>query len=924
MRQSGSRVFATIVLALSWSARAPASPSGARGGDAGAWALDAGAVPAASAAAAALERVQRLEQRLAMGQAEAERAVAEERSALETARQAALEAQRLVELERARLLDVGQRQAAFEGQLLKGQRMLTARGEAELGLRRRVRGELAAGEGTEPIDALYDTVHAALSDARAHLRQALQRSGTTASPVPAPGPSDLVRLPIEVDLSDVREQRARVLERSAELERLDRELARAAAKQLMAEVDNTNRLRLSLLPELSPLKRRSVLGLAPAGWEQASSELDQVVLTLRYHLHSALHWARDVRDQGFSQQAAWLTGEVALQALLTLAVFWWWRRRADSLLAAARRSLEERRRRRRDLRLRAGLLERCVRFVEGVRRPLTLLLLVRVLLALLPGPVRALLEVQVAGTILTWILSGVVVALGIDVLSSEEVERGQGGATETSALRLKSLRLAANAIVAFGLVLSLGDLVVGQGTIYAWVSASRWFVALPVLFAIVAWWRPIVFQRLSCLEQPNALQRWVLARRSGLGSFGAAALGGAFLFTHGAYRSAQAWLVDFTLTRRLLAYLFRRDLSKQARQAGARYSELAAPLFDALGPEADAPALIASAADSEADALSLRLSAPGGGVVAIVGERGSGKSAFLSRLSREPGSIGVRCPLGGVEPFRRVLSTALGLDTESEFAQVEQRLQAEPRVTRLLIDDAEHLIRPEMGGLAGFDRLLDVCRRSASRSVWVLAFDHGVWRFLEAARETRALFDEIVWMSAWREEGIVRLLTQRSRLSNVTPSFEHLLGDMSDDVHVLGRRMALQRTEANYYRLLWDYASGNPGVALHFWRRSLGVDDAGRVCVRLFDAPEAEALDGLPDSTVFVLRAIIQLGWASREDIVKVTALPGDSVADALRFGSRRGYFDIAAGLYRVNWDWFRAVSRFLERRHLLALGLRS
>ena len=241
-----------------------------------------------------------------------------------------------------------------------------------------------------------------------------------------------------------------------------------------------------------------------------------------------------------------------------------------------------------------------------------------------------------------------------------------------------------------------------------------------------------------------------------------------------------------------------------------------------------------------------------------------------------------------------------------------------------MIDDAEHLIRPQMGGLDGFDRLLGVCRRTAAHCAWVLAFDHGVWRFLEAARETRALFDETVWMSAWREEGIVRLLTERSESANIDPSFEHLLGDMADDVHVLGRREALQRTEANYYRLLWDYSSGNPGVALHFWRRSLGVDEAGRVCVRLFDAPEAEALDGLPDSTVFVLRAIIQLGWADLDDIVEVTALPGDRVADALRFGSRRGYFDLAEGRYRINWDWFRAVSRFLERRHLLSSGLRT
>jgi hypothetical protein len=180
-------------------------------------------------------------------------------------------------------------------------------------------------------------------------------------------------------------------------------------------------------------------------------------------------------------------------------------------------------------------------------------------------------------SILTWSLGGVLVALGIDTLSSNEIRgvRDRSGTTDTARLRLETLRLVAYAAVAFGLVLSLSDLIVGRGTIHAWVSASGWLVAAPVLFTVTAWWRPIVFERLASLDEPNAVQRWALARRSGVGSFVAAALGGLSLFVGGAFRSTQAWLSDFTLTRRLLAYLFRRDLSKQAQKhAARRYSDL--------------------------------------------------------------------------------------------------------------------------------------------------------------------------------------------------------------------------------------------------------------------------------------------------------------------------------------------------------------
>lgn len=107
-------------------------------------------------------------------------------------------------------------------------------------------------------------------------------------------------------------------------------------------------------------------------------------------------------------------------------------------------------------------------------------------------------------------------------------------------------------------------------------------------------------------------------------------------------------------------------------------------------------------------------------------------------------------------------------------------------------------------------------------------------------------------------------------------------------------------------------------MALHFWRRSLAIDPTGSVRVRLFDAPDTDKLEALPDPAAFVLRAIVQLGWANPQDIASATSLPGDRVADVLRYGRQLGYFDLDGERYRITWDWFRAVTRFLQRRHLL------
>jgi hypothetical protein len=91
------------------------------------------------------------------------------------------------------------------------------------------------------------------------------------------------------------------------------------------------------------------------------------------------------------------------------------------------------------------------------------------------------------------------------------------------------------------------------------------------------------------------------------------------------------------------------------------------------------------------------------------------------------------------------------------------------------------------------------------------------------------------------------------------------------------------------------------------------------VRVRLFDAPRAADLDDLPDEAVFVLRAIVQLGWATLAEVQSVTSLPRQAVQDAVRYGGQRGYFERLEERYSIHWDWFRAITRFLQRKHLLA-----
>jgi hypothetical protein len=304
----------------------------------------------------------------------------------------------------------------------------------------------------------------------------------------------------------------------------------------------------------------------------------------------------------------------------------------------------------------------------------------------------------------------------------------------------------------------------------------------------------------------------------------------------------------------------------------------------------------------------------------LVGERGLGKSRTLHHIEDRVGNV-LSLDLSSHQEsaFQARLNDALGLARETSLTQAASRLNGHDDLAGILIDGADRLVQPVMGGLAVFDEIIDAARRNSTQSVWIFALDEVIWQFLARARGARPLFDEVIQLGRWSEEKIVALLKSRTEQAGVTPIFDHLLDRLPPNADEVDKQEALAARAANYYRLIWDYAAGNPGVALHMWRRSLGVDADGRCLVRLFEALDTHELEILPDSAVFVLRAVLQLAPATAAAIGKATMIRAAEIADTLRYALARGYVEESEGHYFVTWTWFRPLTTFLRRRHLLA-----
>jgi len=857
------------------------------------------AVLAAHRARQLAARAQESEESRRAREAEEERA-----RVLEAARAARTETERLVKEELARLIALENDVRAARTRFEAARAQIALRRDIVIGWQRRIRDAKVAG--TEQTDATYHALRRALGASRDELSAALDMLGSARSDVPELESDPMADTPPDASTDAARLRRTAVASEIARAHGDERALRAERAAALLDEINALNRERLGLLPYLSASKRDATTGFTLAGWDQARAEGRHLALVLRYHQHVARAWL-DRSQSARGGTPSWKVVVVVLPVLIAAAGFWWLRRRTLPLLELIEVHLAARERTER--RTSVSLSRRVVGVLQQIHRPLEWLLFFSLTLWLLPTGAQDLLEIQLLASVIGWSLVGALIVNLINALAAASAKAATADGDGSGQLRLRSLRLVGRTTVAFALILVLTARLVGEGTIHSWVFSTCWFAAIPIFAVLVGWWRDTVFERLDRARKKTPLQAWILANRAGYESILAAILGAVQLFAAGAIKLARGWLSGFDLARRAHAYLFKREIERIGHeQAPGRFVSLSEQALAQLHPERAYEHWLSCPGDALRDALARRATSRAGGIVAVIGARGMGKSSLLrAAAARSHAATVIACSSeSSVDVFRSAITPCEGKAASA----------ATPAL--VLVDDAHTLINPSIGGLAKLDTLIAFARSHSRTVTWVLAIDASIWPMLERARDQRPLFDEIHFVQPWDEAQIGALLAERCARAGLSPSYDDLLDPLPPGADELDRQDALQAKKSGYARMLWDHVDGNPALALEAWRTSLASDERGVVHVRPLRVLDLTTLERLPDSSLFVLRAVLQLAPATAEAVARATRLRAEEVQQDFRFGQAHGYLDECAGRVQVTWRWLRAVTQVLERRHLL------
>ena len=313
--------------------------------------------------------------------------------------------------------------------------------------------------------------------------------------------------------------------------------------------------------------------------------------------------------------------------------------------------------------------------------------------------------------------------------------------------------------------------------------------------------------------------------------------------------------------------------------------------------------------------------------VAIVGEKGSGKTTLIKYLKKDIfgnhalEEITIHGTMSRPEDVLELLARSLKIDKCETAQDLVQAINRRRKPVVVVIENLQNVFIRHINGYNGLNALLYVMAETRHKVFWMVSVSRYAWGFLDVVSKVSDYFSHALQVDAHSTESIEQLVLKRQKASGYQMLFN---ADPSTS-----KSRAYQRTLDNpeeeqkflqekFFERLHKIAEGNATVAMIYWIRSIVSVEESHVVLEPVDISGIDYLQEMDAQSLFTLSAFILHDTLTAEELAIIMNTKKDAAQLMIsRFGAR-GLLVKKNGGFCLNDMIYRQVVRLLKSRNII------
>ncbi len=313
--------------------------------------------------------------------------------------------------------------------------------------------------------------------------------------------------------------------------------------------------------------------------------------------------------------------------------------------------------------------------------------------------------------------------------------------------------------------------------------------------------------------------------------------------------------------------------------------------------------------------------------IAIVGEKGSGKSTLIHMLKE---SVFTDIPITNIDfaqstwKIEQILSS---LGTAFEVSDVNRpetlinAINARDERFVVCLEGLQNLYLRNINGFEALEALWLIISETKEKVLWLTSCSRYAWEFLNKVEGIDAHFSHVCATDTLNDEQITNVIMKRHDKSVFKLRFEPDESTRKSRNYKkrLNNPKEIQAyLKEVYFEELTELTGGNASVAAISWLRSIKKIEGRTLVIAPFQPVNIDSLEILNSETLFVLAAIILHDTLKVAELCRVMNLNLSTSKVLLSRLKSRGFLLENQGAYYLNQLVYRQVLRLLKKRNII------